>query len=248
MISHAVLAAAALIASPAGTATIQGANVCLSTPAQPGHSYPATVYVQDKSRTAETLDVTAGPLWPGQQLYHGEHDVPESWVRAGDGPVTLQPGRGLTVPVTITIPQDAAPGIYAGNVTVQTAGAPASAADVQAILAASAQTFLIFSVSGPQPSCQTPPPAGAAWLPDWSPRQPQEQTVTMAWLRAHLPWVFGAKAKASQAQAGTGSGASTLPAGAKLRLTAKDADSIIAIVLLGALAAGCASLRKRRIW
>jgi hypothetical protein len=187
---------AGLSGTPASTGTGIGAgNICLASPAQPGGTYQAgDVYVTDTGSTAESAGVTTAPLWPGQQVYKDELAISPSWVNFTPPAVALGPGQGASIPVTLTIPAGARHGIYVANILAGPQGSPAwSGTGEHAQLAGFAQTFLIFSIGKPAPSCTLPPAPGSPWAAQYAPLQPQDATVSMTWLRQHLPWVFGGK-------------------------------------------------------
>jgi hypothetical protein len=204
------LAAASLAAGtpPSTGAGIGAGNICLNSPAQPGGTYrPGAVYVSDTGSSTETVDLTGGPLWPGQQVYKGEQAISPSWVSFSPAPVTLSPGQGTSVPVTVMIPAGARRGIYVADIVAVPQAGPRAAAGNggRARLGGAAQTFLIFTVGPgePPPSCTLPPAPGSPWAAQYAPHQPQDATVSMAWLRQHLPWVFGKHAPAQAPAAST---------------------------------------------
>lgn len=186
-------AAVSLATPPASTGTgIQGGNVCLAASAKPGTTYSLEVGITDAGSSAATLSVVTAPLWPGQRLYRGERPIGPSWVSFSPAMVALNAGQGATVAVTLTVPAGARPGLYVANILAGPKYSPVwSGNSEMAHLAGFAQTFLIFSVSGPASSCALPPPSGSPWSSQYAPLQPQEQTVSRAWLEKHLPWVFG---------------------------------------------------------
>jgi hypothetical protein len=242
-----LLAAAVLAAGAAGTpgagAGIGAGPVCLASPAQPGGTYqPGDVYVTDPGGSAVTLDLSAGPLWPGQQLYRGELAVSPSWVRFSPAAVTLRPGQGAPVPVTLAVPVGARRGIYVADILAAPQAGPAlSGSGQHASLAGAAQAFLIFTVGPvePAPSCTLPPAQGSPWAARYAPRQPQEATVPVSWLRSHLPWVFGGHAPALQA-------AAAQPAAAAASPPDLSRAGYGVLAGLAVLAAAAAAWRRRR--
>ena len=145
MIAAALLAAAVL--APAGvTAGIQGGPVCLPVTAQPGHSYPLTVYVQGGS-----LLLTVGPAHG--PLERTPAPGPASWVRFAANPA----GTGQDA-LTLAIPADAAPGAYWSDITGTTQTQPEPG---QVTTGAAATAPLVFTVG---PSATPPPPCDALTL------------------------------------------------------------------------------------
>jgi hypothetical protein len=97
--------------------------------------------------------------------------VPAAWVSFGYPPllgviprhsVTLAPGQGASIPVTLHIPATARPGQYQATLTALTTAAPAPGGG-QAALGAGAATVLEFSVDAAPPDCDPPPPAQPWW-------------------------------------------------------------------------------------
>jgi hypothetical protein len=132
MIAAAVLAAALM--TPAGvTAGIQADPVCLPATAQPGHSYPLTVYVQGSG----ALTLAVAPITTG--LAARLHQVPASWVSFSQNPAAG------TVPLTLAVPPGAAPGAYESDIEAATGTAP-SGGGTQATLGAAATTAIVFTV------------------------------------------------------------------------------------------------------
>jgi len=196
--------ALALSGAPASTGTgIQASPVCLAAPAQPGHTYPlGGVYVADTGSGTASLSVAAAPLWPGQRVYRGELAVTPSWVTFSPSAVTLGPGQGASVPGALTVPAGAARGVYVADIIAGPQAGPAlPGSGGYAQLAAAAATLLIFSVGEPAPSCTLPPAPGSPWAARYAPLEPQDTRVSMAWLRQHLPWVFGKHAPGQAAAA-----------------------------------------------
>ena len=170
----------AALSAPADTGVgIQAGNVCLSTPAQPGGSYqPGTVYVANKGSGTEAISLSAGPMSSGHA-----RPVPPAWVTFSypallwiipQHSVSIAPGQGASVPVTLNIPASAVRGQYEARLTAYAGGTPASGGGVQAELGAAAITFLKFGVgtapagcSPPSPSQASPAP-GPAGAPGWS--------------------------------------------------------------------------------
>jgi hypothetical protein len=187
-------AAIGLAAPPASTGTgIQGGNVCLAASTQPGGTYRlGDIGITDTGSGPETLGIAAVPLWPGQRLYRGELPVGSSWVTFSPAATALQAGQGTSAAATLTIPAGTRPGLYIANIVAGPQASPASSGTGEnAHLAGVAQTYLIFSVRAPVPSCVLPPPSGSPWATQYAPQQPQEDTVSRTWLEKQLPWVFG---------------------------------------------------------
>lgn len=192
----AALVAAAVLAPSGGAAGIQAYPVCVPAAVQPGRSYPLTVYVSGGSLT---LTVTPAHGWPENSL----HQVPPSWVSFA----SAGPGR---VPLTLTVPGDAAPGAYWSDIRGGTQGQPGGGVSDQA----AATVPLVFTVG----SSAAPPPCDALTLgystgrfPAW----PDPEFATTGW-----PQVF-ARERASEPRpllsptAGTGvSAAPAVPAAA----------------------------------
>jgi hypothetical protein len=184
---------------PSTGAGIGAGTICLKSPAQPGSTYQlGDIYVTDTGTSTATLNLAAAPLWPGQRVYRGEQAISPSWVTFTPSTVTLGPGQGASVPVTLAVPGGARRGIYVANIVAAAQPGPAtSGSGAHAQLSAAADTFLIFSVGEPAPSCTLPPPPGSPWAAQYAPLQPQDATVSMTWLHQHLPWVFGKHAPAA---------------------------------------------------
>jgi hypothetical protein len=77
--------------------------------------------------------------------------------------VSLAPGQGASIPVTLHIPADARHGQYEAALTARTAGAPAPGGGAQALLGAAAATVLKFSVDAAPPDCTPVPPPQPWW-------------------------------------------------------------------------------------
>jgi hypothetical protein len=153
-----------MIAAPASTGVgIQGNPVCLSVTAQPGHSYPlGTVYVVDTGSDGESLSVRATGTLGGQSAPAHSQPFPPSWVSVGyprhdlffgSSSVSLPAGGDAYLPVTLNVPGNAQPGLYAGNLVAGIAGTPSAGSGMVAGLGAAAGTGLNFSVGVPAPSC-----------------------------------------------------------------------------------------------
>ncbi len=145
MIAAALIAASVL--APAGvTAGIQADPVCLPVTAQPGHSYPLTVYVQGTG----PLTLTVTPITTG--LAARLHQVPASWVSFGQNPATG------TVSFTLAVVPDAEPGAYESDIKASASPSAASGGGAQATLGAAATTAIVLTVG---PSNVPPPPCDA---------------------------------------------------------------------------------------
>lgn len=144
---------------------IQPGPVCLPVIAQPGHSYSlGSVHVADTGSGSESISLYA--ISPVNGL-PGKH-FPSSWVSPGypellwvigQSSVSLGPGNGTDVPLTLNVPAGAAPGAYAANLAASTA--PVSASGLA--FGAEAITNLTFTVGpgGNPPSACNPDPAAA---------------------------------------------------------------------------------------
>lgn len=228
----AIALAASMTAAPATEGIgIQAGNVCLAQTTQPGQSYALPdLYVRDTGTVTEPVVVTPSPLPAGSRLYRGENSVPGSWVGVSYGSswggfeknhsASVDPGQAVNIPLSLSVPAGAAPGLYVGEVTAAAAGPGGSgSAQVSASLGAAGITYVIFSVGGGVPSCLTPPPAGAPYAAQYAPDQPADGTVTTAWLRKHEPWVFKAAAPVTGAATGSASPSAAVasaPAGTAL--------------------------------
>jgi hypothetical protein len=172
MIAAALIAASIL--APAGTTTIQGAPVCLPSPAQPGHSYPLSVSVSGSGPlTLSVVPDTGG-------LHASLRQVPASWVTFAANPAS--PG---SVAFTLTIPGNADPGAYWSNIEAGTGGQPQSGSGVTVTNRTAATTGLVFTVG---PSSTPPPPCDALSLaqstgkyPPW----PSEKFKTASWKQVY---------------------------------------------------------------
>jgi hypothetical protein len=177
------LLAAGLLAPTGVTAGIQADPVCLPVTAQPGHSYPLTVYVSG-----------SGPLTLAVTPAHGSlerrlHQVPSSWVHFSSNPAS--PGQ---VAFTLAVSPDAVPGAYWSDIE---AGAQAQAqpgSGAQAVLGAAATTAIVFTVG---PSSVLPPPCDALTLAQSTgkfPAWPTPAFKTTSWKQ-----VFARQERAGQA-------------------------------------------------
>jgi hypothetical protein len=132
----AALLAASLLAPSGVTAGIQADPVCLPVTAQPGHSYPLTIYAPG------AVSMSAGPT--GHALASTLHQISPDWV-------TFGAGDSGSIPLTLSIPSGAAPGAYWSDITA-TSGASGPG---QVQLGTAATTALVFTVG---PSATPPPP------------------------------------------------------------------------------------------
>ncbi len=98
--------------------------------------------------------------------------VPPAWVTFGypallwvipRHSVTLAPGQGASIPVTLHVPASARHGQYEAALTAGTTGTPAPGGGAQAVLGAAAATFLEFSVDAAPPDCNPAPPPQPWW-------------------------------------------------------------------------------------
>jgi hypothetical protein len=163
------LLAASLLAPAGVTASIQADPVCLPVTAQPGHSYPLTVWVQGGG--ALTLAVVPETTGLSARL----HQVPASWVS-----FSRNPASGTT-PLTLAVPADAAPGPYESKISGTTGSAASSGGGAQARTGAAGTTAIVFTVG---PSATPPPPCDALDLaqstgrfPPW----PSKAFATSSW-------------------------------------------------------------------
>jgi hypothetical protein len=245
----AILLAASLLAPAGVTAGIQADPVCLPVTAQPGHSYPLTVYVSG-----------SGPLTLAVTPAHGSlerslHQVPASWISFGANPAG--PGQ---VALTLAVPSGAAPGAYWSDVEASSSAQAQPGAGAQAALGAAATTAIVFAVG---PSSTPPPPCDALDLAQSTGKFPAWPTAafrTSSWKQ-----VFARQERAERAAATSptasptagptaGTGASAATSGPPVSTVADPAPAgtskipagwpgwlvIIAIVLLV-----LAALRKR---
>ena len=190
MLTAAILATA-LSGAPGTGVGIQVGNVCLSAPARPGGSYqPGTVYVTNTGSATEAISLHAGQM-PSRQAgtaAAARHawPVPPAWVTFSyparlwvipRHSVSLAPGQGASIPVTLHIPAGARDGRYEAALTASAAGPAVPGGGPQAVLGAAAVTFLEFSVdvpadcrpsSPPQPWWAAPPTAGTFPPAGWS--------------------------------------------------------------------------------
>ena len=95
--------------------------------ARPGHSEPAGA-IELRNPTAERLGVLLTPVDgntlstlgsayapPGSRRHHAT-----LWLRVGRRGVSLAPGRGVIVPVSVVVPRGARPGDYLSGVSIET--------------------------------------------------------------------------------------------------------------------------------
>jgi hypothetical protein len=156
--STALVAAGLLLLSPVVARADVGAGVgaspvVLGTVAVPGSSYqlPA-LYVVNTGTVTTTYRVRVQRLSPGPQ-----HAVPAIWVRVEQNDFSLAPKEARSVPLTLSVPPDAALGDYASDLV---AGTVNNARGGGAVVGAQAATALQFHV-GPAPVGLLLPPA---WL------------------------------------------------------------------------------------
>ncbi len=141
------LVAALAAASPPGVAAGSGAGVgaspiVLTTPAHPGQTYalPGLSVVNtgdEPSRYVARVERLASATGL---------DVPTAWVSFGMNDVLLAPGQWAILPLSLTVPPNAAVGRYGSDLIVATT---ASTAQGGTIVGAAAATGLVFSVARP---------------------------------------------------------------------------------------------------
>lgn len=176
MIAAALIAASVL--APAGvTAGIQAGPVCLPVTAQPGHSYPLAVTVDNLGDGTESMTLAVTPAHGGPE--RSLHQVPPSWVTFAASPVPVYPRSATRVTLTLAIPPGAAPGAYWSDIEAAASAQPGAGA--QAALAAAATTAIMLTVG---PSATPPPPCDALDLaqstgrfPPW----PSRAFATTGW-------------------------------------------------------------------
>jgi hypothetical protein len=204
MIAAALLAAGIL--APAGvTAGIQADPVCLPATAQPGHSYPLTVYVQG----SDPLTLTVAPAHG--TLERTLHQVPSSWVHFSPNPAST--GQ---VALTLAVPPDAAPGAYWSDIEAGTQGQAQPGAGAQAVLGSAATTAIVLTVG---PSATPPPPCDALTLAQSTGKFPPWPTAafkTTSWRQVFAPEERAERAAqyapTASPTAGTGSPSAVAPA------------------------------------
>lgn len=153
-------------------AGIQGNPVCLPVTAQPGHSYVlGTVYVVNTGSGTENIAVSATALWPGQGGNARDLAPAPAWITVSypkhdlflsSSSVSLPPGQGAYLAVTLTIPASARHGVYDGNLVAGVTGNTPAGNGTRADLGAAAATGLKFGAGVPAPSCGIPAPSAAA--------------------------------------------------------------------------------------
>jgi hypothetical protein len=125
------------------------------------------------------ITVNGAQRYVVQAVPHPEDDftrharpVPPGWVSIGypallwiipRHSVSLAPGQGTNIPVTLRIPADARHGQYEAALTARTADAAAPGGGAQAVLGAAAATVLKFSVDAAPPDCTPAPPPQPWW-------------------------------------------------------------------------------------
>jgi hypothetical protein len=219
----AALIAASVLAPQGVTAGIQAYPVCLPVTAQPGHSYPLTVYVSGGSLT---LAVTTAH----DPLERRLHQVPASWVQFASNPAG--PGQAA---LTLRIPDGAAPGAYWSDIRGGTQGQPQQGGGVQVSNQAAAAAAIVFTVG---PSSVPPPPCDAldeAYSTGKFPAWPTKAFATTGWKQVFAPTAsptattgvsaaYAVPAAAYSPAAATSKGSSGLPA---------DWPSWLAIIVIG---------------
>lgn len=126
-------------------AGVGASPIRLSSPAHPGNAYrlPA-LYVVNTGTVASRYHISVERLKPGPAL-----TAPTIWIEIGRNDFTLAPGRSINVPLTLTVPVDAATGNYASDLVAGTE-APAQSGKA-ATASARAATELLFTVAPGDP-------------------------------------------------------------------------------------------------
>jgi hypothetical protein len=133
---------------------IQAGPVRLASGAHPGGSYalPA-VYVINTGSQSESVTIRIERISPGTG-----RTVPPAWISASGLPVSLSGNQSASIPLRLTVPANARPGVYFSDVVVHgSAGISAGSAN----LAVAAATKLEFRV--------VPGVVSGSWLglPGW---------------------------------------------------------------------------------
>ena len=147
--------ASLVLAASVGVGT-QGTPMC--TPAmRPGSSASAgQLYVTDTGSQAETVTVGTFPAGgQGQALRGGQHQMPGSWVAVPDPSLSLDPGAGAYLAVSVTVPAGTPDGMYVVNLWAHTAASPSPGGGTVLSAGAGAATLLYAGV-GETPSCTIP--------------------------------------------------------------------------------------------
>lgn len=176
--------------SPAGVGVGIGVwPICLSTPAQPGHTYQLTnggwagvdknssqgVDVVNTGDSNETITLSVQPISKGGRLYGRSLSISPSWISfgyprqwfglaSGDS-VSINPGKQAWIPVTLNLPANAASGAYAANILASTAAPPESQGG-SASFGAGAETSMLFLVNMAKPPASWPE---SVTSPCWDP-------------------------------------------------------------------------------
>ncbi len=141
------LVAALAAASPPGVAAgagagVQASPIVLTTPAHPGQTYALPgLYVVNTGDEPSRYVARVERLASATGL-----DVPTAWVSFGMNDVLLAPGQWAILPLSLTVPPNAAVGRYGSDLIVATTGGTAQGA---MIVGAAAATGLEFSVAKP---------------------------------------------------------------------------------------------------
>lgn len=153
---------AGVIASASGASAdigvgVGGTPIVLAETALHSQSYTLSpLLVVNTGTESARYTVTVQRVSPGEQ-----QSAPAEWFQFGSNGFLLTPQQSMHVPVTLTIPDQAAPGPYLTNL-VATAGSP-SAAGGGATLGAAAATKVTFTVA---PSVAVESEVGLL-RPDW---------------------------------------------------------------------------------
>ncbi len=141
------LVAALAAASPPGVAAgagagVQASPIVLTTPAYPGQTYALPgLYVVNTGDEPSRYVARVEHLASATGL-----DVPAAWVSFGRNDVPLAPGQWTILPLSLTVPPNAAIGRYGSDLIVATTGGTAQGGT---IVGAAAATGLMFSVAPP---------------------------------------------------------------------------------------------------
>ena len=122
--------------------------VCLTTAAQPGHSYTlqtglGDVQVENTGSSSESITLYVRlPL-----SRNGKKHFPPSWISV-PSPVTLNPGQVASVPLKLTIPPGARGGTYGADLVASTMPVSGGSPAIGLATGAAAIDTVTFTVDG----------------------------------------------------------------------------------------------------
>jgi hypothetical protein len=134
---------------------IQAGPVRLSGHAHPGGSYqlPA-VYVVNTGSQDESVVLRIQRISPGHGL-----TIPPSWIHVSSSPVRLGHNQSARLPIQLTVPSDAKPGLYFSDVIAHGSGSVNAGHANLGVAAATGLDFTVAAGAAPHPGLAIP-----SWL------------------------------------------------------------------------------------